>query len=81
MWVVAVVYWAQDPVFPKVRYEYSAEGWQTVRSPETFQGSTVWDTSKWMSWQHTPDGLLKALSDIGGQRAIYRSVSQHPYGC
>ncbi|MFN0154524.1 MAG: RHS repeat domain-containing protein [Gaiella sp.] len=70
-WDDGSIYWAQDPVFPKVRYEYAAEGWQTVRVPETAQGSTVLDTTKWMSWQHTPDGLSRALSDIGGQRAIY----------
>jgi RHS repeat-associated protein len=58
-----------DPSFAKVRYEYSPEGWQTSRMPESSPG--VLDLSRYMGWRYSPDGLVKDLWDANGQRALY----------
>jgi RHS repeat-associated protein len=58
-----------DPSFSKIRYEYSPEGWQTSRMPESSPG--VLDLSRYMGWRYYPDGLVRDLWDSNGQRALY----------
>jgi RHS repeat-associated protein len=55
----------------KVRYDYTAEGWQAWRLPETAEGTGVADYGRMMFWEYLPDGLLKAERDLAGQRSSY----------
>ena len=33
-WDTGAIYSTQDPTSPKVRFDYTAEGWQSTRIPE-----------------------------------------------
>ena len=70
-WDSGSIYAALDPHATKTRYEYTAEGWQSLRSPETAVGSGVIDSAKLMAWRYLSDGLLKEQSDEAGQRASF----------
>lgn len=70
-WDTGWVYSSTDPANPTARFDYSPEGWQTVRTPDTVSAPGTLDTSRTMYWDYLPDGLLKALRDLGGQRASY----------
>ena len=62
---------SSDPATPKVRFDYTAEGWQAQRVPETAVGSGSLDYGHGMYWAYHPDGLLKDLRDLGGQRELH----------
>ena len=53
----------------KVRYDYTAEGWQAWRLPETAQGTGVADYGRMMFWEYFPDGSLGAERDLAGRRS------------
>ena len=74
----AVSYWdtgwvatSTDPATPKSRFDYTAEGWQASRAPELTGTAGTIDGTKTMYWDYLPDGLVKTLRDLGGERAIY----------
>lgn len=56
---------------PKTRFDYTAEGWQAWRLPETAEGTGVADYARMMFWDYYPDGLLRAERDLAGQRASF----------
>ncbi len=70
-WDSGQLYWTQDPANSKVRFDYTAQGWQTSRIPELVGSVGTLDLSRAMYWQYLPDGLTKALLDEGGERARY----------
>jgi RHS repeat-associated protein len=70
-WDPGQIYSSQDPANPKVRFDYTAEGWQASRLPEQVAKAGFLDFGKSMYWDYLPDGLLRALSDQGGERALY----------
>ena len=55
----------------KVRFDYTAEGWQGWRLPETAEGTGVADYGRMMFWEYFPDGLLRAERDLAGRRSSY----------
>ena len=70
-WDTGQIYASTDPANPKVRFDYTAEGWQSQRIPEKNALAGQLDITRSMFWDYLPDGLLKALRDVGGQRASY----------
>ena len=60
-----------DGVNPKVRFDYTAEGWQALRLPETALSSGVSDYTRAMVWRYDADGRLLDLADLGGQHTSY----------
>ena len=60
-----------NPGTPTSHFDYTAEGWQSVRLPDQISAPGVLDLSKAMYWNYFTDGLLKSLSDQGGERAYY----------
>ena len=60
---------SQDPATPKVHFDYTAQGWQTCRTPEDSCGGP--DTSLQQSWTYYPDGKTKSYTDQGGQASTY----------
>jgi RHS repeat-associated protein len=70
-WDTGAIYASQDPATPKVRFDYTAEGWQMSRIPETVPGSGVLNYGQAMYWKYLADGLLESLVDPQSQRARY----------
>lgn len=70
-WDNGAIYSQTDPATPTVRFDYTAEGWQTNRTPESATQPGALDYSRAMFWDYYPDGLPKSLRDIGGERAYY----------
>ncbi len=50
------------------RYDYTAEGWQSVRWPEFADAIGTIDYAKAMYWDFLPDGLVSSIRDEGGLR-------------
>jgi RHS repeat-associated protein len=70
-WDSGAIYSQTDPATPTVRFDYTAEGWQASRIPElTGQAGTL-DYTRATFWDYYPDGLLRSLRDLGGERAYY----------
>jgi RHS repeat-associated protein len=63
---------SKDPVNPKVRFDYTAQGQQAERTPERKDAPGTPDTDTRMSWTYYDDGQLKQRTDSGGQAATYR---------
>ena len=70
-WDTGAIHSSQDPANPKVRFDYTAEGWQASRIPEQVGKAGFLDLGRAMYWDYLPDGLLRALLDQGGERALY----------
>jgi RHS repeat-associated protein len=71
-------YWDTDdlysilaPAAPKIRYDYTAEGWQSARIPETAIGSGVPDYGRMVLWTYFADGKLKEQTDQAGLRDTF----------
>jgi RHS repeat-associated protein len=62
---------SDDPVLPRVRFDYTARGQQALRVPEDPSQPGGVDTSQQMSWEYYPDGMLKTRKDRGGQSTSY----------
>jgi RHS repeat-associated protein len=62
---------SDDPVLPRVRFEYTARGEQAFRAPEAPGQPGGIDASQQISWEYYADGLLKARKDQGGQSSTY----------
>jgi RHS repeat-associated protein len=60
-----------NPSTPTVHFDYAAEGWQSARIPDEVTAPGTLNFQQAQYWQYLPDGLLAALSDLGGQRAYY----------
>jgi RHS repeat-associated protein len=60
-----------DPL-PPVHFDYSAEGWQRLRTPEQAGQSDRLNTELQMVWEYFPDGVLHAIHDRGGHRGGHR---------
>ncbi len=63
---------SDDPVLPRVRFDYTARGEQALRVPEDPAQPGGVDASQQMSWEYYPDGMLKTRKDRGGQATSYR---------
>lgn len=59
------IYSQTDPATPTIRYDYTAEGWQSARVPELTGQPGAIDMSRAMYWDYLGDGLLKQLRDLG----------------
>lgn len=70
-WDGGAIYSTLAPAAPKVRYDYTAEGWQSSSVPETTVGSGVLDSTRLMLWRHLPDGKLREQVDASGLRATF----------
>ena len=70
-WDSGQIYSTVDPTSPKVRYDYTGEGWQSARIPEKRGQTGVLDYNRAMYWVYLGDGLLKSLRDEGGEHAKY----------
>jgi RHS repeat-associated protein len=57
---------------PATHFDYTAEGWQRLRTPERAGQPERQDTSLQVVWEYYPDGMLRAVHDRSGQRATYR---------
>jgi RHS repeat-associated protein len=57
------------PDRPRVHFEYTPEGWQSMRTPENGSGELV--LTRRMSWEYFTDGLLKKRIERGGGAATY----------
>jgi RHS repeat-associated protein len=62
---------SDDPVLPRVRFDYTARGQQALRVPEDPAQPGGIDTGQQMSWEYYPDGMLKTRKDRGGQASSY----------
>ncbi len=63
-WDAGSIYSSWDHIDPEVRFDYSAEGWQTARKTPRVRGSL-------MTWEYYPDGLLNVARDRKGHPATY----------
>jgi RHS repeat-associated protein len=70
-WDSGAIYSSTDPANPLIRYDYTAEGQQTSRIPESVASPGTLDLTRAMYWDYLPDGLTRALLDIGGERVLY----------
>lgn len=70
-WDTGSIYSSQDPAKPKVRFDYTPEGWQSARIPEYTWVAGWLDFSQQMAWDYLPDGLQRGLRDEGEGRALY----------
>jgi hypothetical protein len=70
-WDTGSLYSTQAPASPKIRYDYTAEGWQSVRVPETAINSGVPDYGRMMLWSYFADGKLKERVDQIGLRDTF----------
>jgi YD repeat-containing protein len=57
---------SKDPANPKVRFTYSAQGWQATRTPEDPEQPGTLNKAERMGWDYYPDGMLKARWDREG---------------
>ena len=64
------IYSSQDPGNPPIRFDYTAEGRQSLRVPEN--GSGALDTAHVMQWLYFPDGTLKQRFDRVNQPVSYQ---------
>jgi RHS repeat-associated protein len=69
-WDNGQIYDSSDGFNPKIRFDYTAEGWQNLRVPETALGSGVMDWTRSMQSDYYPDGKPADTTDLGGQRTI-----------
>jgi RHS repeat-associated protein len=60
---------SQDPATPTVHFDYTAQGWQTCRTPQ--DACDGLDTSLQQSWTYYPDGKTASYTDQGGQASTY----------
>jgi RHS repeat-associated protein len=58
-----------DPATPTVHFDYTAQGWQSSRTPNSPSGGL--DTSLQQSWTYYPDGKTASYTDQGGQASSY----------
>jgi YD repeat-containing protein len=63
-WDRAWIRTSKDPANPKVHFDYTSQGWQSLRVPETAQGQL--DPALAMLRSYLPDGQLQQLTDQGG---------------
>jgi RHS repeat-associated protein len=70
-WDTGAIYSSTDPATPVIRYDYTAEGQQTSRIPESVAAPGTLDLTRAMYWDYLADGLTRALLDIGGERVLY----------
>ncbi len=59
----------KDPALPEVHFDYTAQGWQASRIPETSSGAL--DNSQRQDWTYYPDGKSATYTDQGGQASSY----------
>ncbi|HVE95052.1 MAG TPA: DNRLRE domain-containing protein [Acidimicrobiales bacterium] len=59
----------KNPALPKVHFDYTAEGRQSTRTPESAAGSL--DTAQTMRWTYFADGMLASRTDRAGHKASY----------
>jgi RHS repeat-associated protein len=52
---------SNNPSDPPVNFDYTAEGWQSRRTPDSV-GTTTPDANKQMDWTYTPDGLTARVT-------------------
>lgn len=60
-----------DPANPAVHYDYTAQGQQAERVPESASAPGTLDRSLTMTWSYYVDGKLSARADPTGQPARY----------
>ena len=70
-WDTGAIYSTQDPTSPKVRFDYTAEGWQSTRIPEINGAPGQLNYGRSMYWVYFGDGLLRSLRDEGGEHSKY----------
>jgi RHS repeat-associated protein len=64
---------SDDPGNPQVLFDYTAEGWQSTRTPrQTDDNASPPDVTKEMDWEYNADGTLATRKDQGGFPATYR---------
>lgn len=64
-WIAA----SKESATSRVHFDYTAEGWQSSRTPETDTGEL--DPARQMLWSYYPDGPVKEAKDLGGQGSSY----------
>ncbi len=62
---------SNDSVNPEVHFDYSAEGWQQERIPETSMTDSQLNQDAGMTWSYYPDGMLKERDDQTGGTQTY----------
>jgi YD repeat-containing protein len=62
---------SDDPVNPKVRFDYTAQGWQVERTPDQAGTPGEPDLGLRMRWVYDPDGQLAERRDQDGQLTRY----------
>jgi RHS repeat-associated protein len=60
---------SKDPATPTVHFDYTAQGWQTKRTPDKPSGGE--DISLQQVWSYYPDGKTATYKDQGGQPSAY----------
>jgi len=70
-WDTGAIYSSQDPASSKIRFDYTAEGWQASRVAEFITQPGTLDLLHAMYWEYLPDGLLRAHVDQESARALY----------
>ena len=68
-WDRAWIRTSKDPANPAVHFDYTAQGWQSLRVPETPSGQL--DYSIEILWSYLSDGQLQQLTDQGGLGTAY----------
>ena len=63
---------SDDPVNPKVHFDYNALGQQVMRVAELRSSPGTLDTSHQMLWEYYVDGPVKSRADRGGQFNTYQ---------
>jgi RHS repeat-associated protein len=63
---------SDDPGNPQVLYDYTAEGWQSSRTPRTTDANTSPpNTDRQLRWTYFADGTLASRVDEGDQATTY----------
>ncbi len=62
---------SKDPANPTVHFDYTAQGQQAERVPESKSAPGTLDQTLAMTWTYYPDGKLKARADQTAQLATY----------
>lgn len=70
-WDAGEIYSTSAPAAPTIRFEHTAEGWQSLRIPETAIGSGTLDFGRMMLWAYFADGNVREQRDAAGHRATY----------
>ncbi|MDQ3983259.1 MAG: Ig-like domain-containing protein [Actinomycetota bacterium] len=55
----------------KVLYDYTPEGWQSVRTPFTTPAGSELDLERRVSWSYYPDGMLREVVERDEGRSLY----------